>query len=66
MIEQGDIFCRPFSLEDLQSVDPQFYNSLMWIKQNKNTENLELTFSVTENTGYEVVEIIVDKPSTQT
>lgn len=50
-------FIRPFykmmlgksiELKDMESVDSEYYNSLLWIKENDPTE-LELTFSVDED-----------------
>ncbi|VDK30455.1 unnamed protein product [Gongylonema pulchrum] len=46
----------PFVIDDLQSMDSQFYNSLLWIKENKVTSELDLTFSVTEDVGGQIVE----------
>ena len=40
---------RPPSLKDLESVEPAFYNSLLWIQQN-DPEPLDLTFTVEEDT----------------
>ena len=49
-------FIRPFykmmlgkniSLKDMESVDTEYYNSLLWIKEN-NPEELDLTFEVDE------------------
>jgi hypothetical protein len=52
-------FTRPFykallkdtnwSLSDLETLDPEYYQSLMWIKENDITDVLDLTFSVTED-----------------
>lgn len=50
-------FIRPFykmmlgkgiDLKDMESVDSEYYNSLLWIKENDPTE-LELTFCVDED-----------------
>lgn len=50
-------FIRPFykmmlgkniDLKDMESVDSEYYNSLLWIKENNPTE-LELTFAVDED-----------------
>ncbi|KAF5140731.1 hypothetical protein G9O61_00g012270 [Vairimorpha ceranae] len=48
------------TLQDLEEIDPQFYNSLMWIKNNKIENILNLTFSV-ENNNFgsdEVIDLI--------
>lgn len=39
----------PPSLKDLESVEPAFYNSLLWLEQN-DPEPLDLTFTVEEQT----------------
>ncbi|VDN02187.1 unnamed protein product [Thelazia callipaeda] len=44
------------SIDDLKAMDPQFYNSLVWIKENEITEDLGLTFSVTENVTGKIVD----------
>nr|XP_018901439.1 PREDICTED: E3 ubiquitin-protein ligase Nedd-4 isoform X2 [Bemisia tabaci] len=38
---------KPIDLKDMESVDSEYYNSLLWIKEN-NPAELELTFSVDE------------------
>ncbi|KAL4709251.1 hypothetical protein ACJJTC_010712, partial [Scirpophaga incertulas] len=38
---------KPIELQDMESVDLEYYNSLMWIRENDPSE-LELTFSVDE------------------
>lgn len=48
------IFFRPYIINDLQSMDSQFYNSLLWVRENKITPDLDLTFSTTEEVGGEV------------
>uniref|UniRef100_A0A3Q1GG15 E3 ubiquitin-protein ligase n=1 Tax=Acanthochromis polyacanthus TaxID=80966 RepID=A0A3Q1GG15_9TELE len=41
------ILNKPLGLKDLESIDPEFYNSLMWIKDNNIEEcELEMFFSV--------------------
>ncbi|XP_023664547.2 itchy E3 ubiquitin protein ligase b [Paramormyrops kingsleyae] len=41
------ILNKPLSLKDLESIDPEFYNSLIWIKENNIEEcGLEMSFSV--------------------
>ncbi|KAI3356725.1 hypothetical protein L3Q82_003401 [Scortum barcoo] len=41
------ILNKPLALKDLESIDPEFYNSLMWIKDNNIEEcGLEMFFSV--------------------
>uniref|UniRef100_A0A8C7TPU9 E3 ubiquitin-protein ligase n=1 Tax=Oncorhynchus mykiss TaxID=8022 RepID=A0A8C7TPU9_ONCMY len=38
---------KPWALKDLESIDPEFYNSLIWIKENDIEEcGLEMYFSV--------------------
>ncbi|KAK9497645.1 hypothetical protein O3M35_004334 [Rhynocoris fuscipes] len=39
---------KPIELKDMESVDSEYYNSLLWIKENNPTE-LGLTFSVDED-----------------
>lgn len=41
-------FCRPCSLSDLESLDAEFHQSLLWIKENDITDNLDLYFTVNE------------------
>ncbi|KAL3866138.1 hypothetical protein ACJMK2_043467 [Sinanodonta woodiana] len=57
-------FIRPFykmmigkkiTLQDMESVDSEYYNSLLWIKDN-DPENLELSFSVEEDHFGEITE----------
>lgn len=40
---------KPIDLGDMESVDSEYYNSLLWIKENDPSE-LELTFSLDEET----------------
>uniref|UniRef100_A0A4W4FHV5 E3 ubiquitin-protein ligase n=1 Tax=Electrophorus electricus TaxID=8005 RepID=A0A4W4FHV5_ELEEL len=41
------ILNKPWALKDLESIDPEFYNSLIWIKENNIEEcGLEMFFSV--------------------
>lgn len=35
-------------------MDPELYNSTLWLRQNKVTEELDLNFSVTEEVAGEV------------
>uniref|UniRef100_A0A915DR76 HECT-type E3 ubiquitin transferase n=1 Tax=Ditylenchus dipsaci TaxID=166011 RepID=A0A915DR76_9BILA len=46
----------PYTVSDLQSMDQQFYTSLKWIRENRITSDLELTFNATEEVAGEVVE----------
>ncbi|KAG8230832.1 hypothetical protein J437_LFUL010229 [Ladona fulva] len=46
----------PVSLSDLESLDGEFHQSLLWIKENDITGLLELTFSVTEEVFGRVAE----------
>ncbi len=40
---------RPWSLEDVETIDAEFYQSLLWIKDNDITDvDLDITFSVSE------------------
>lgn len=39
---------KTIDLKDMESVDSEYYNSLLWIKENDPIE-LELTFSVVED-----------------
>ncbi|XP_017889147.1 E3 ubiquitin-protein ligase NEDD4 isoform X2 [Ceratina calcarata] len=41
------MLAKPIDLKDMESVDSEYYNSLLWIKENDPSE-LELTFSVDE------------------
>uniref|UniRef100_A0A2I3M8D3 E3 ubiquitin-protein ligase n=2 Tax=Cercopithecinae TaxID=9528 RepID=A0A2I3M8D3_PAPAN len=41
------ILSKPVGLKDLESIDPEFYNSLIWVKENNIEEcGLEMYFSV--------------------
>ncbi|KAF4518156.1 hypothetical protein B566_EDAN007847 [Ephemera danica] len=46
----------PVSLSDLESLDSEFHQSLLWIKENDITDLLDLTFAVTEEVFGQVVE----------
>uniref|UniRef100_A0A915BKB0 E3 ubiquitin-protein ligase n=1 Tax=Parascaris univalens TaxID=6257 RepID=A0A915BKB0_PARUN len=46
----------PFTISDLQSMDSQFHNSLLWIKENEISADMELTFSTTQDIGGEIIE----------
>lgn len=48
----------PVSLSDLESLDFEFHQSLLWIKEHdiSNQSGLELTFAVTEEVFGEVLE----------
>ncbi|KAI9314613.1 hypothetical protein BX666DRAFT_2020196 [Dichotomocladium elegans] len=43
------ILNKPVLLEDMESADPNFYNSLKWILENDITDNLSFTFSVDDD-----------------
>ena len=45
---------RPSTLKDLESLEPAFYNSLLWIQEN-DPEPLDLTFTVEEEAFGQVV-----------
>uniref|UniRef100_A0A914P7U6 HECT-type E3 ubiquitin transferase n=1 Tax=Panagrolaimus davidi TaxID=227884 RepID=A0A914P7U6_9BILA len=45
----------PYKLEDLKSMDLQYYNSLLWVRTNKITSDLELTFSTNEEIAGELL-----------
>jgi E3 ubiquitin-protein ligase HECW2 len=48
---------RPVSLSDLESLDGEFHQSLLWIKENDiSSDLLDLTFAVTEELFGQVVE----------
>ncbi|KAJ4445439.1 hypothetical protein ANN_07244 [Periplaneta americana] len=48
---------RPVSLSDLESLDGEFHQSLLWIKENDiSSDLLDLTFAVTEEVFGQVVE----------
>lgn len=41
------ILNKPVGLKDLESIDPEFYNSLIWVKENNIEEcDLEMYFSI--------------------
>ncbi|XP_066942089.1 uncharacterized protein [Macrobrachium rosenbergii] len=46
----------PVSLSDVESLDSEFHQSLLWVKDNDITDILELNFCVTEEIGGRVVE----------
>ncbi|KAI6235694.1 E3 ubiquitin-protein ligase [Aphelenchoides besseyi] len=46
----------PYTMEDVQSIDTQFYNSLAWIRDNSITSDMDLTFSTTMEVGGEILE----------
>ncbi|XP_014666141.1 PREDICTED: E3 ubiquitin-protein ligase HECW2-like [Priapulus caudatus] len=46
----------PCSLSDLESLDAEFHQSLLWIKENDITDILDLTFSVDEEVFGQVTE----------
>uniref|UniRef100_A0A914CD15 HECT-type E3 ubiquitin transferase n=3 Tax=Acrobeloides nanus TaxID=290746 RepID=A0A914CD15_9BILA len=46
----------PYKINDLQCMDSQFHNSLLWIRENKITPDLDLTFSTTEEIAGEIIE----------
>uniref|UniRef100_A0A1I8AKU0 E3 ubiquitin-protein ligase n=2 Tax=Steinernema glaseri TaxID=37863 RepID=A0A1I8AKU0_9BILA len=46
----------PFSISDLQSMDAQFYQSLLWVKEHPVSPELDLTFSATQDVDGEVEE----------
>ncbi|XP_076349149.1 E3 ubiquitin-protein ligase HECW2-like isoform X1 [Tachypleus tridentatus] len=47
----------PCSLSDLESLDAEFYQSLLWLKDNDISDmGLDLTFSVTEEVAGQIVE----------
>lgn len=48
---------RPVSLSDLESLDSEFHQSLLWIKERDiSCETLDLTFAVTEEVFGQAVE----------
>jgi len=59
-------FTRPFykallrdtnwTLSDLETLDPEYCQSLIWIKENDITDVLDLTFSVTEDKCGQLIE----------
>lgn len=49
-------FSSPVSLSDVESLDSEFHQSLLWVKDNDITDMLELTFCVTEEICGHVVE----------
>ena len=62
------ILCKPPSLKDLESLEPAFHSSLVWILEN-DPEPLDLTFTVEEEafgqlTTHELKEGGMDIPVT--
>lgn len=50
-------FYRPCSLSDLEYLDAEFHQSLLWLKENDISDmGLDLTFSVTEEVAGQIVE----------
>ncbi|KAK6740124.1 hypothetical protein RB195_008539 [Necator americanus] len=47
---------QPITLLDLQDVDPEFYRSMMWIRENPVDPSLGMTFVITEEEKGQVVE----------
>lgn len=56
------ILDRPVSLKDMESLDPDYYKSLVWILENDITDIIEETFSVeTDDYGeHKVINLIQD------
>ncbi|KAG1652376.1 E3 ubiquitin-protein ligase HECW2 [Nymphon striatum] len=50
------VFPSPCSLSDLESLDAEFHQSLLWIKENDVTESLDMNFSVNEELFGKIVE----------
>ena len=50
------VIFRPMSLSDVESLDAQFHQSLLWVKDNDITDDLDLTFCVTEEVCGHIVE----------
>lgn len=48
--------CSPVSLSDVESLDSEFHQSLLWVKDNDVTHMLELFFCVTEEVCGHAVE----------
>ena len=55
---------KPIQLVDMESVDPEYYNSLKWILEN-DPECLELTFSVDEEVFGKVCKHLEHRPANQ-
>ena len=51
-----NFFFSPMSLSDVESLDAEFHQSLLWVKDNDITDLLDLTFCVTEEVCGHVVE----------
>lgn len=49
-------YFSPVSLSDVESLDSEFHQSLLWVKDNDITDMLELSFCVTEEICGHVVE----------
>lgn len=53
----GPLPCRPCSLSDLEYLDAEFHQSLVWLKENDISDmGLELSFSVVEEVAGHVLE----------
>ena len=50
MLKDLNVFFRPCSLSDLESLDSEFHQSMVWLKENEiaDPESLGMTFSVNE------------------
>ncbi|CAG0895957.1 unnamed protein product [Darwinula stevensoni] len=46
----------PMNISDLESIDAEFYSSLLWLSENEATEDLDLTFAVNEEVFGNVIE----------
>lgn len=55
-------FFRPPVLRDLESLEPAFYNSLVWIQEN-DPEPLDLTFTIEEEAFDQVSERMKPVPT---
>lgn len=57
-----NILDRPVSLKDMESLDPDYYKSLVWILENDITDIIEETFSVeTDDYGeHKIIDLIDD------
>jgi hypothetical protein len=47
---------RPRSLCDLEALDASFHSSLVWLQEHAVTDELQLTFVVTEDVGGRMIE----------
>lgn len=61
-VKKNLIFFRQWSLGDVETLDAEFHQSLLWIKENDITElDMDLTFSVNEEVFGQVYHLSHEK-----